>query len=97
MIIKGTVRVELNSDQLTDAIVDALCADYGYLAKDVASLMDRSDLEEYEQRDLEHDLMLMQAIDRVLSNYMLYEEHKTFKNAWKKYVDLYKDRNFKDE
>ena len=100
MIIKGTVRVELDSDQLSDAIIDALCADYGYMAKDVKELMKKNaegTAEPFEIEDLDNNLMLMQAIDRVLANYMLYHEHEIFKKAWHEYVLLYKDRNFSHE
>ncbi len=97
MIIKGTVNVELDSDQLDEVIVNALMIDYGHLAKDVQVLANRSDLKDYERKDLEHNLMLMQAIDRVMSNYMLHHEHQIFRKSWSESVFLYKDRNFNHE
>jgi hypothetical protein len=100
MIIKGTVNVELNADQLGDVIINALTTDYDYLAKDVDELMKKNaegTAEPFEIEDLDHNLMLMQAMDRVLSNYMLWERHFTFRAFRKKFVDLYKDRNFNHE
>ena len=100
MVIKGTVNVELDPDQVGDLIIEALRTDYGALALDVQELMKKNaagTIEQYELEDLDHDLMLMQAMDRVMSNYMLYHEHLNFRFTWQKFVDLYKDRNFNHE
>jgi hypothetical protein len=100
MIIKGTVNVELDGDQLSSVIIRALLEDYGHLAKDVDVLMKKNaagTIELYEIQDLDHNLMLMQAMDRVMSNYMLYHEHLNFRHTWRQFVDLYKDRNFNHE
>lgn len=94
MFIKGTINLELDLDQVEEVIVKGLLADYGSLAKDVRDLIERSaTLEDYEVKDLENNLEYMRAMDKVLSNYMLYHEHENFRRTWKEFVDLYEEEH----
>lgn len=99
MIIKGTVNVEIDSDQVENIIVDLLKKDYTSLARDVSVLVEkanRGEAAEYELLDLKHDLSLMKAMDYVLANYMIYSDHQQFRRTWKKYVDLYIDADLRE-
>ena len=90
MFIKASANVELDPDQVGDVIVQALLTDYGSLANSVQALTSRShELEDYEREDLRNDLEYMQAMDTVLSYYMTYDRHETFRRTWKKFVKLY--------
>lgn len=99
MIIKGTINLELDADQLDDVIVKALQEDYMSLAKDVSVLSEkayRAEAQEYELQDLKHNLLLMKSMDYVMSNYMLYAEHQQFRKTWRKYVDMYIDADLRE-
>ena len=92
MIIKGSVRIELDGIQQAETLISILHKDYASLATSVAEMIresEKRELQAFEKDDLHDMLYTLEAMDRVLQNYMIPDLYDTWRNAWKKTHVLY--------
>lgn len=92
MMINGSVRIELDHSQQAETLVSILKQDYASIATSVAEIIRDSrerELQAFEKDDLSDMLSTLEAMDRVLQNYMNPDLYDTWRRAWKKTHVLY--------
>lgn len=92
MMIAGSIKIELSYIQQAEALVSILKQDYASLATSVAEIVRESEsrrLEAFEKDDLTDMLTTLEAMDRVLQNYMTPDLYQLWRSAWKKTHVLY--------
>lgn len=96
MELYGKVKVELDWEQESDIVVSVLRKNYASIATDTLRLKERLDqLEEYQLGDYYNNLKVLRGMDHAMEFFVEWSEHKTWRNAWKRVVDLYEDPEFK--
>lgn len=91
-MIAGSVRVELDGVQQAHTLISILQKDYASLATSVAEIVRESEkrsLQSFEKDDLSDMLSTLEAMDRVLQNYMIPDLYETWRFAWKRTHVLY--------
>jgi hypothetical protein len=92
MMINGSVRIELDHSQQAETLVSILMQDYASIATSVAETIRESEkrpLQAFEKDDMSDMLYTLEAMDRVLQNYMIPDLYDTWRKAWKKTHVLY--------
>lgn len=96
MELYGKVKVELDWEQENDIVVSVLRKDYARIATDTLRLWEQLDqLEQYQRGDFYNNLKVLRGMDHTMEFYVEWNEHQTWRSAWKQVVDLYMDPEFK--
>ena len=92
MMIAGSVKIELDMEQQAETVVSILKQDYASLAVSVQEMIGESEVRElqaFEKDDLSMMLSTLEAMDKVLWNYMTPDQYDMWRSAWKKTHVLY--------
>lgn len=92
MVIAGSVKIELDYKQQADTVISILKQDYESLAATVHDEIlesEKRELEAFEKDDLSMMISTLEAMDKVMWNYMNPSEYDSWCYASKKTRKLY--------